>query len=70
MRRMILTAIAGAVVLLAAACSDPASSGSSGDDPGGASDAPVGEIRSIDDLRSVFNEDAGSIRLVLSMSPT
>lgn len=65
--RPILIAFASAVMFVAASCS---ASTASPDPPVGSGEAQVTEIRSIDDLRAAFNEDAGSTRLVLSMSPT
>jgi hypothetical protein len=54
-----------ALLALVAACSPSAT-----DRPSGTAAADVLRLRSIEDLRTLFNQDAGATRLVLLMSPT
>lgn len=69
MRRLLITA-ASVLSLMAASCSDSPTGAGPADPTGGSADAEVAQIRSINDLQSAFNDDAGDIRIVLSMSPT
>lgn len=69
--RRILIACASAIALIAASCSSSTTSTDPAGDPTeGSSNAVVAEIRSIGDLRSVFSDDDGMVRIILSMSPT
>lgn len=67
LRRLLVPSLI-AVVLTSSACTE------SGTGSAGASDqsspAPVRELTSIDTLRDAFNNDAGSTRLILLISPT
>jgi len=57
-----------ALALASSACTESgigAAGGSDQDEP-----TPVRELTSIDTLRDAFNEDAGSTRLILLVSPT
>jgi hypothetical protein len=67
-RRWLLVPSLFALALVSSACTE------SGTGAGGGSDQsepiPVRELTSIDMLRDAFNEDAGSTRLILLISPT
>ena len=57
-----------AVLLLATACTR--GHGTTDTPKGSESAAPVRDLNSIETLKTSFNKDAGSVRLVLLLSPT
>ena len=70
LRRLLVPGLI-ALALIANACTRSTGS-SSPSSPAGeqGAPAPVRELTSIDTLREAFNDDAGSTRLILLISPT
>ncbi len=69
-RRVVPTLILLALVSSGCTGSDTGSSHRSSPTGGQGTPASVRELTSIDTLRSAFNDDAGSTRLILIISPT
>jgi hypothetical protein len=66
LRKSLKRAIVAGLVLAAACCAAQAPA------PAGRQEArpALEDLKSLDELRQVFNHDAGKIRLVLLLSPT
>jgi hypothetical protein len=71
LRRLLVPGLI-ALALILSACTRSGTGSRSPSGPAGAqgAPAPVGELTSIDTLRGAFNDDAGSTRLILLISPT
>jgi len=69
MGRTLIAFVLGIALIATSCASSPTSSGPAGG-PEGSGSPDVIEIRSISDLRSVFSDDDGTVRIILSMSPT
>jgi hypothetical protein len=71
--RLLRSLVAGliALALITGACTRSTGLGSPSSPAGDqGAPAPVRELASIDTLREAFNDDAGSTRLILLISPT
>jgi hypothetical protein len=66
-RRLLVPSLI-ALALVSSACTESGTGAGRGSDQ--SEPIPVGELTSIDTLRDAFNEDAGSTRLILLISPT
>ena len=71
LRRLLVPSVIG-VALIVSACSGTGEGARLPSGPIGnqGTAARLGELTSIDELRNAFNDDAGSTRLILLVSPT